>query len=96
MINVAFTISSLSMGGIERVTTTIANALADQSGFDVTLINLANKEEYFNVRAQHHIKPSRFQYDWWRAKRKLGKLEAVSYRFHLEVLDRTPIRRRAL
>lgn len=74
MINVAFTISSLSMGGIERVTTTIANALADQSGFDVTLINLANKEEYFNVRAQHHIKPSRFQYDWWRAKRKLGKL----------------------
>lgn len=71
MINVAFTISSLSMGGIERVTTTIANALAMQSGFDVTLINLANKKEYFDVHTQHYVKPDKLQYDWWRTKRKL-------------------------
>lgn len=75
MANVAFAVSSLSMGGIERVTTTIANGLAAQ-GHDVTLINLSNRKEYFPVHAQRHLKPGWLPYNWWRTKRKL------TYLFH--------------
>ncbi|PKV02761.1 glycosyl transferase group 1 [Bifidobacterium pseudolongum subsp. globosum] len=73
MANVAFAVSSLSMGGIERVTTTIANGLAAQ-GHEVTLVNLSNRKEYFPVRTQYHLKPGWLSYNWWRVKRKLAYL----------------------
>ncbi|RYP99407.1 glycosyltransferase [Bifidobacterium pseudolongum] len=82
MANVAFAISSLSMGGIERVTTTIANGLASQ-GHDVTLINLSNRKEYFPVLTQHHLKPGWLPYNWWRVKRKM------SYLFHGDICKYT-------
>lgn len=71
MVSVAFAVSSLSMGGIERVTATIANGLAAR-GFDVTLVNLSHRKEFFPVRTQRHLKPGWLPYNWWRAKRKLS------------------------
>lgn len=71
--SVAFTVSSIGMGGIERVTTTIANGLA-QEGYDVTLLNCANKKEYFPVQTQHHVKPSKSSYEIWRLRRKINYL----------------------
>ncbi|KFI56989.1 glycosyltransferase [Bifidobacterium choerinum] len=71
MVSVAFAVSSLSMGGIERVTTTIANGLASR-GFDVTLVNLSHRKEFFPVRTQRHLRPGWLSYNWWRIKRKIS------------------------
>ena len=71
MVSVAFAVSSLSMGGIERVTTTVANGLASR-GFDVTLVNLSHRKEFFPVATQRHLKPGWLPYNWWRMRRKVN------------------------
>lgn len=70
-VSVAFTVSSLGMGGLERVTTIIANALSQSDDCTVTLINLANKSEYFPVHTDKYVKPGALSYNWWRVRRKV-------------------------
>lgn len=73
MVSIAFVVSSLGMGGIERVTTTIANNLALR-GFDVTLVNLSHRKDFFPVRTQRYLRPGWFSYNWWRVRRKVSRL----------------------
>lgn len=74
MIKVAFTVFALRVGGIERVTTTIANALATDGDYNVTLINLNNQKEHFKVDVQTYRRPGKCEYNWRRVMGRLSRL----------------------
>ncbi len=73
MTSIAFTVNDLALGGIQRVTTTIANGLSSR-GHDVTLVNLANARDLFGVRTTHYRVPRAMQYNVWRMRNKLSNI----------------------
>lgn len=73
MTSIAFTVNDLALGGIQRVTTTIANGLSSH-GHDVTLVNLANARDLFEVQTTHYRIPRAWQYNMWRVQNKLSNI----------------------
>lgn len=61
MTSIAFTLSSLSIGGIQRVTALIANTLAQQ-GYDVTLLNASHTKDFYEANVHHYKKPPYLPY----------------------------------
>ncbi len=69
-----FIASNLQMGGIQRVTSVVAEALA-QKGHDITLLNISYEDDYYPIDDSVYLKPTKdFATNLVRMVRKLRRV----------------------